>query len=196
MRPKDFSTLALVINNRLWKQAGLTEDDVPTTWTSWWTVAEKLTKGNTVGLVYGAEVQRVGVFLEQNGGGLTNEEGTEATADSPENVEALTFVQEMMQDGVAAYAVDVGAGWGGEAFGKELGAMTIEGNWITGAMQNDFPDVDYQEGGAARRNRGGDHPVHQLLGRGRRQRQRRRGGLAGRAPHHAGAADGVRRRSA
>ena len=84
------------------------------------------------------------MFLEQNGGGLTNEEGTEATADSPENVEALTFVQEMMQDGVAAYAVDVGAGWGGEAFGKELGAMTIEGNWITGAMQNDFPDVDYQ----------------------------------------------------
>ena len=96
-----------------------------------------------MGLVYGAEVQWC-VFLEQNGGASTNEEGTEATADSPENVEALTFVQEMMQDGVAAYAVDVGAGWGGEAFGKELGAMTIEGNWITGAMQNDFPDVDYQ----------------------------------------------------
>lgn len=142
--PKDFSTLALVINNKLWKQAGLTEDDVPTTWDELRTVAEQLTKGKTVGLVYGAEVQRVGVFLEQNGGGLTNEEGTEATADSPENIEALTFVKEMMQDGVAAYAVDVGAGWGGEAFGKELGAMTIEGNWITGAMQNDFPDVDYQ----------------------------------------------------
>jgi len=142
--PKDFSTLALVINNRLWKQAGLTEADVPTTWDELRTVAERLTKGDTVGLVYGPEVQRLGVFLEQNGGGLTNDEGTEATADSPENVEALTFVQEMMQDGVAAYSVDVGAGWGGEAFGKELGAMTIEGNWITGAMQNDFPDIDYQ----------------------------------------------------
>ena len=142
--PKDFSTLALVINTRLWKQAGLSEDDVPTTWDELQTVAGRLTKGDTVGLVYGPEVQRVGVFLEQNGGGLTNEEGTEATADSPENVEALTFVKEMMQDGVAAYSSDVGAGWGGEAFGKELGAMTIEGNWITGAMQNDFPDVDYQ----------------------------------------------------
>ena len=142
--PKDFSTLALVINNKLWKQAGLTEDDVPTTWDELRTVAERLTKGDTVGLVYGPEVQRVGVFLEQNGGGLTNEDGTEATADSPENVEALTFVKGMMQDGVAAYSSDVGAGWGGEAFGKELGAMTIEGNWITGAMQNDFPDVDYQ----------------------------------------------------
>ena len=142
--PKDFSTLALVINTRLWKQAGLTEGDVPTTWDELRTVAERLTKGDTVGLVYGPEVQRVGVFLEQNGGGLTNEDGTEATADSPENVEALTFVKEMMQDGVAAYSSDVGAGWGGEAFGKELGAMTIEGNWITGAMQNDFPDVDYK----------------------------------------------------
>ena len=30
--PKDFSTLALIINNKLWKQAGLTDDDVPTTW--------------------------------------------------------------------------------------------------------------------------------------------------------------------
>jgi multiple sugar transport system substrate-binding protein len=142
--PKDFSTLALVINNKLWKQAGLTEDDVPTNWDELRTVAERLTKGDTVGLVYGPEIQRVGVFLEQNGGGLTNEEGTEATVDSPENVEALTFVQEMMQDGVAAYSSDVGAGWGGEAFGKELGAMTIEGNWITGAMQTDFPDLDYQ----------------------------------------------------
>ena len=142
--PKDFSTLALVINTRLWKQAGLSEGDVPATWDELRTVAGRLTKGDTVGLVYGPEVQRVGVFLEQNGGGLTNEEGTEATADSPENVEALTFVKEMMQDGVAAYSSDVGAGWGGEAFGKELGAMTIEGNWITGAMQADFPDVDYQ----------------------------------------------------
>ena len=142
--PKDFSTLELVINTRLWKQAGLSEGDVPTTWDELRSVAERLTKGDTVGLVFGPEVQRVGVFLEQNGGGLTNEEGTEATADSPENVEALTFVKEMMQDGVAAYSSDVGAGWGGEAFGKELGAMTIEGNWITGAMENDFPDVDYQ----------------------------------------------------
>jgi multiple sugar transport system substrate-binding protein len=50
----------------------------------------------------------------------------------------------MMKDGVAAYSSDVGAGWGGEAFGKGLGAMTIEGNWIEGALKNDFPDVDYK----------------------------------------------------
>jgi multiple sugar transport system substrate-binding protein len=43
-------------------------------------------------------------------------------------------VQQHLQDGTFAYASDVGAGWGGEAFGKQLGAMTIEGNWITGLL--------------------------------------------------------------
>ena len=141
--PKDFSTLALQINTKLWEDAGLTDDDIPTTWEELRSAAEKLTKGDQVGLVYGPEFQRIGVFFEQNGGGLVNDDGTEATANSPENVEALTYVQDMMKDGVAAYSSDVGAGWGGEAFGKELGAMTIEGNWIVGAMEADFPDVEY-----------------------------------------------------
>ncbi|MGN6578290.1 MAG: sugar ABC transporter substrate-binding protein [Nocardioides sp.] len=142
--PKDFSTLALIINTKLWDQAGLTDADIPKDWDGLEAAAKKLTKGKQKGLVFGPEYQRVGVFFEQNGGGLVNDEGTEATVNSPENVEALTFVKKMMQEGVAAYSSDVGAGWGGEAFGKGLGAMTIEGNWIQGAMQNDFPDVDYK----------------------------------------------------
>ena len=140
--PKDFSTLALVINTELWEKAGLGEDDVPTDWDELRSAAEKLTKGDQVGLVFGPEYQRIGTFFEQNGGGLTNDDGTEATVNSEENVEALSYVQQMMKDGVAAYSSDVGAGWGGEAFGKGLGAMAIEGNWIEGAMKNDFPDLD------------------------------------------------------
>ena len=73
---------------------------------------------------------------------MTNEDGTEATVDSPENTEALSYVKALMDDGVAAYSSDLGAGWGGEAFGKQLSAMTIEGSWIGGAMTADFPDVD------------------------------------------------------
>jgi len=142
--PKDFSTLGLLINNRLWEDAGLTEDDIPTTWEELRSVAEQLTDGKKPGLAFGPEYQRVGVFFEQNGGGLVSDDGSEATVNSAENVEALTFVQDMMKDGVAAWSSDIGAGWGGEAFGKELSAMTIEGNWIAGAMENDFPDIDYQ----------------------------------------------------
>jgi multiple sugar transport system substrate-binding protein len=142
--PKDFSTLALVINERLWQQAGLGDADIPTSWEELRSVAEKLTQGNTAGLAFGPEYQRIGVFFEQNGGGLLSDDGSTATVNSEENVEALSFVKQMMKDGIAAYSSDIGAGWGGEAFGKELTAMTIEGNWIAGAMSNDFPDVEYQ----------------------------------------------------
>ena len=139
--PKDFSTLQLIINKNLWEKAGLTDADVPTDWDSLAAAAKKLTSGDTTGLVFSGEYQRVGAFMAEAGGRLVSEDGTSAVADSQENIDALTYVKEHLADGTFAYAADVGAGWGGEAFGKQLGAMTIEGNWITGAL-GDYPDVD------------------------------------------------------
>lgn len=141
--PKDFSTLALIINDALWAQAGLTEADLPTTWDELADVAAKLTGDGVVGLGFGAEYQRVGTFMAQAGGRLVSEDGTAAVADSAENLEALGYVQEHLADGTFGFAADLGAGWGGEAFGKQLAAMVIEGNWITGALTADFPDVEF-----------------------------------------------------
>jgi len=142
--PKDFSTLALVINTDAWSAAGLTDDDVPTTWDELRAAAETLTTGDQVGLSFGPEYQRLGTFMAQAGGGLVSEDGSEAVADSPENAEALAFVQGMLADGVAAFPSQIDAGWGGEAFGSGRAAMTIEGNWIIGALRADFPDVAYR----------------------------------------------------
>ncbi len=139
--PKDFSTLALIINTDLWAAAGLTEADIPTTWEELDAVSTALTTGGTVGLAFGTEYQRIGTFMAQAGGGLVVDGA--AVADSTENVEALDYVKAGLEAGNFAYASDVGAGWGGEAFGKQLAAMVIEGNWIGGAMSNDFPDVNY-----------------------------------------------------
>lgn len=138
--PKDFSTLALVINNKLWKDAGLTDSDIPKTWADLETVAKKLTKGKAKGLVVSNEVQRLGVFMAQAGGGLVTD--GKATANSAQNVDGLTFVKKLLNEGVAAFNSDVGAGWGGEALGKNLAGMVIEGNWITGAKK-DYKDLDY-----------------------------------------------------
>ena len=141
--PKDFSTLALIINSDMWTEAGLTDDDIPTTWDELSAVAAQLTTDEHVGLGFGPEVQRVGVFMAQAGGAFVDEEGTTAVVDSPENAEALQYVKDEMAAGSFAYSSDLGAGWGGEAFGNSLAAMVIEGNWIKGAMDNDFPDVNY-----------------------------------------------------
>jgi multiple sugar transport system substrate-binding protein len=139
--PKDFSTLGLVINDELWAAAGLTEDDIPTTWEELAETAAALTKGDTVGLAFSPEFQRLGAFAASAGGGLVTD--GKATANSEENVEALTYAQQLLKDGVAKYASELGAGWGGEAFGKGQAAMVIEGNWIAGAMSADYPDVEY-----------------------------------------------------
>ena len=142
--PKDFSTLQLIINTDLWSKAGLTDADIPTTWDQLTTVAKKLTTGSQTGLVIGGEYARIGSFMTQAGGNLMNADSTKATADSEANVTALDYVKQNLTSGDFKFAADVGAGWGGEAFGKQLGAMTIEGNWITGSQTNDYPDIKYK----------------------------------------------------
>lgn len=141
--PKDFSTLALEINTDAWEAAGLTDDDIPTTWEELADVAATLTTGDQVGLAIGDTRDRIGAFMVQAGGWITSEDSTEITADSPENVEALTFVKQLLADGVAAYPPALDSGWGGEALGTGRAAMTMEGNWIRGGMSNDFPDINY-----------------------------------------------------
>ncbi|MFE2041456.1 extracellular solute-binding protein [Streptomyces sp. NPDC059477] len=142
--PKDTSTLALAINTDLWQRAGLTADDYPTDWDELKSVSAKLTEGDVTGLVVGGEYARLGVFMKQAGGWITNADQSEMTADTAQNAEALTYVQELLESGSLKYASEVDTNWGGEALGTGKAAMTIEGNWLTGGMKADYPDVNYQ----------------------------------------------------
>jgi multiple sugar transport system substrate-binding protein len=141
--PKDFSTLALAINTSLWQKAGLTDADVPTTWEQFTATAQKIKAKGITPLALGDTRDRVGAFMRQSGGWITSPDGKQATADSPENLQALQYVKTLLSGGLAQYPKQLDAGWAGEAFGKGKAAMTIEGNWIKGAMQNDFPTVKY-----------------------------------------------------
>ncbi|MFF4689886.1 extracellular solute-binding protein [Streptomyces sp. NPDC001307] len=141
--PKDTSTLALAINDDLWKKAGLTAKDYPTTWAQLRTVAARLTKKDVTGLVINGEYARVGVFLRQAGGWITNPDQTTMTADTAQNIKALDYVRSLLKSGSLKYANQVDTTWGGEALGKGKAAMTIEGNWLTGGMKADYPNVKY-----------------------------------------------------
>ena len=142
--PKDFSTLGLQINTTAWSKAGLTDADIPTTWDELAAVAKKLTTGKQVGLAIGDTRDRIGAFMVEAGGWVTNKDATKVTADSPENLKALEYVRKLLADGSAKYPKQLDSGWSGEAFGKQKSAMTIEGNWIAGAMKSDYPDVKYR----------------------------------------------------
>jgi multiple sugar transport system substrate-binding protein len=140
--PKDFSTLGLIVNTDLWAAAGLTDADVPTDWDSLEAVAKKLTTGDTVGLSFGLEYARLGVFMNQAGGTLVDKDGTKATADSPENLAGLEYVQKLHDEGVLKFPSELDAGWGGEALGAGKAAMVIEGPWIKG-IASDYPDTKW-----------------------------------------------------
>ncbi|MGN6271808.1 MAG: sugar ABC transporter substrate-binding protein [Protaetiibacter sp.] len=140
--PKDFSTLGLIVNTDKWAAAGLTDADVPTDWDSLEAVAKKLTTGDTVGLSFGLEYARLGVFMNQAGGTLVDKDGTKATADSPENLAGLEYVQKLHDEGVLKFPSELDAGWGGEALGAGKAAMVIEGPWIKG-IANDYPDTKW-----------------------------------------------------
>jgi multiple sugar transport system substrate-binding protein len=142
--PKDFSTLALEINTDLWAKAGLTDADVPTTWDQLVTVSKKLKAKGITPLATADTRDRLGAFVVENGGWWANQDDTQATADSPQNVQALQFVQMLLKQKLAVYPKQVDAGWGGEAFGKGKTAMAMEGNWIRGAMQSDYPTIKYE----------------------------------------------------
>ena len=139
--PKDFSTLGLIINTDLWAAAGLTDADIPTDWDSLEAAATKLTTADTVGLSFGLEYARAGVFMNQAGGTLVD--GDTVTADSAENVAGLQYIQKLHDEGVLKFPSEISAGWSGEALGAGKAAMVIEGPWIKG-IKGDFPDTNYQ----------------------------------------------------
>jgi multiple sugar transport system substrate-binding protein len=142
--PKDFSTLGIEINTTMWKAAGLTSADLPTTWDKLESDAKKLTKGKVTGLVMSDTLDRVGAFMAEAGGTYMNADQSKFTFNTPQNITGLTYVQKLAKEKVLKFPKQVGAGWGGEALGKGLAAMTVEGNWVEGAMKTDYPSVKYQ----------------------------------------------------
>jgi multiple sugar transport system substrate-binding protein len=142
--PKDFSTLALFINTDDWKAAGLTDADIPTTWAQLQTVTKKLTADGRAGLTMSPQWERIGAFMAQAGGALTNAKQTTATVNSAANRKGLDYVKSLITDDGAKFSGDLGESWGGDAFGKNKAAMTVEGNWLTGTMSATYPSVKYK----------------------------------------------------
>jgi multiple sugar transport system substrate-binding protein len=139
--PKDASPLALFVNPDMLADAGV---DVPTNWDELRSAAEALTTADVAGLCVGSELPRIGAFIYQNGGSIYNEDKTAVTINEPEAVGGIDFYLELHDAGWLQTPAEIGAGWCGEAFGTGQAAMTMEGNWLIPAMENDFPDTPFE----------------------------------------------------
>lgn len=136
---KDFSTLALFYNVDMFEAVGL---EPPTNWEELNAAAAALSTDDVAGLTVGIELPRFLPFLYQAGGAVLDADGN-VVFDSPETLAAVEEFVGLFTSGSARSAADLGAGWGGEAFGLGKAAMAIEGNWLIQPMTDQFPDINY-----------------------------------------------------
>ncbi len=143
--PKDWGTLGLIYLPAAFEAAGIAEPTADWTWDDLQTAAQAIADtGEYGGFCMNADWARFAPFVFGNGGSFTNDDFTQATVDTPEVKEAASFVLGMKESGALVTASDVGAGWCGEAIGKQLVGMTYEGGWMVNYMRNDFPDVEWK----------------------------------------------------
>lgn len=146
--PKDYSTLALFYNKKMFADAGIANP--PTTWDELLADAKKLTKDTNgdgkidqYGFGVAPELARQYFAVQAFGGKVVDENGNAAFA-SPEGLKGLQLiVDQHNKDKSSAQPSEVGAGWGGEMFGQGKAAMVIEGNWAIPFLKDTFPQIEY-----------------------------------------------------
>lgn len=140
--PKDWSTLGLVYIPEAFADAGIDEPSDDWTWDDMreaaLTIAEN---GNYAGFCMGSDWARFAPFAFSNGGRYASDDFTTATLDTAAIKDMATFVTDMFNEGSLVRPADISASWCGEAIGKELVAMTLEGGWMVNTMNLTFPDV-------------------------------------------------------
>ncbi len=143
--PKDWGTLGLVYLPEAFAAAGIDEPTADWTWDDLKAAAEAIAAtGKYAGFCQNADWARFAPWAFGNGGAYASDDFKTALADSPAVKEAAAYVTQMYFDGTIVTAADVGAGWCGEAIGKQLVGMTYEGGWMVNFMRQNFPGVNWK----------------------------------------------------
>jgi multiple sugar transport system substrate-binding protein len=126
--PLDVHPLVLYYNREMFEAAGIAGP--PTTREEFEAAAEALTRDGVTGFAIGTAFQGSTLFwtlLRQFGGNVVSDDGTEATYNSPEGVEALTYLRELKQQ----YSPDISGAGDPEVtlFTQGRAAMVIHGPW-------------------------------------------------------------------
>jgi multiple sugar transport system substrate-binding protein len=136
--PKDGNTIAMGYNTDLVTTPPTTLEELVTT-------ADSL-KGQgdlKAPICINPGLDRGLAFIYAQGGSLLSDDMTAATIDSPESTAAVQWYLDLVKNGQAQTATQLGDGWCGEALGKGDVAIAFEGGWLKGALDNDFPDTNW-----------------------------------------------------
>jgi multiple sugar transport system substrate-binding protein len=142
--PKDWGTLGLIYLPEAFTAANL---PMPT---DSWTFTDLMNAAKTIatttkykGFCQAPDYARLAPWVFGNGGSFTSSDYATATFNSQPVTDAVNNIATMLQDKSLVQPSDVGASWCGEALGKELVAMTLEGGWMVQFMNTTYPNVKW-----------------------------------------------------
>jgi multiple sugar transport system substrate-binding protein len=150
--PRDFNTVALYYNKKLFDKFGVAYPTGDWTWEDFREAAIKLTKDvDNDGRIdyYGCELSANiescwANFVWQNGGEILNKEKTRCMLDQPEAIEAIQFLHDLIwKDKVALSPIEAESfGWkGGFVLGRV--AMVPQGSWFLQEYRK-YKDLDFE----------------------------------------------------
>ncbi|MDP5273041.1 extracellular solute-binding protein [Chengkuizengella axinellae] len=139
---KDYSTLALYYNKK-W----VNEDDVPATLEEIWngeflTNLQSQLSDGAAAMTYNQDLAR-NMFYAESGGISVIRDDIYSNLSDAQLVNNLTPLYDAAIAKKIVTPQDLGFGWNGDAFGNEKTALMIEGNWVLGFLEQNFPDVEF-----------------------------------------------------
>ena len=148
--PVNTSTRAMYYNKSIFEEAGVASP--PETWDELLTVGQSIGEAGYAGFgLQGGNGLETNTyfyyFVWGNGGDLYDSAQSNSALNSPEAVEALGFMQTLIeegatQDNVTSDDYNRRAGLEADFMDGEL-AMVISGPWFIGRLRNDVPDLDF-----------------------------------------------------
>ncbi|WP_027481853.1 ABC transporter substrate-binding protein [Deinococcus pimensis] len=142
---KDFNTLSLVYNKDLFDEAKVAYPNANDTWTTLATKLRSVRKalGNDYyGACFVPDYARMGAFALANGWQPFDAQGRTNVQD-PKFKAAFDWYTGLAKDKTVVQPSDLSTDWGGGCFGKGNTAIAIEGNWITGFLRDNAPNLNY-----------------------------------------------------
>lgn len=139
---KDYSTLALYYNKSM-----VDGDAIPKTYEELYegdfldTLKASLPEG-VAAMTYNQDLARQ-LYMAEAGGASVIKDDVYANLDDANVVANLGLEYNAAIAGKIVTPADLGLGWNGDAFGNEKTAIMIEGNWVLGFLEQNFPEVEF-----------------------------------------------------
>lgn len=139
---KDFSTLALYFNKSIFDKCGVAYPTNDETWDSLLIKLQELKKkGVEYPIIVNPELTRMIPFINSFGGSVVDS-NMKVSLSQPNSKKGFQFYIDLVTKYKVGYeASAAGAGWEGEAFGKENAAVMMSGPWCLGFLKGSYPNV-------------------------------------------------------